>query len=330
MRIVRTVNEVYEECRAISYAVHGLVPEASLGLIFGESSAFKTFVALDYLLHRSYGMPWCGLETKKAIGCFVSAEGSAGVWKRIKAWHDARMMSFIDCPLRIVPRALALPEEIDLLARDFDEFKRQTGESFGDLAVDTFSQTFSGNENQADNVSGYFNVLRRRITQPHRCVTSVLHHTGRSGENPRGSYAFEANLDWRFKLERQGGERITTLTIEKQKDDLELPPLSFSLTRHEVGTDSSGHQLTSLSAAYIADPAKFAAAIAAAPDGLKKMLLDIAELGLPIKQARSTFYDQHDGHDDAKRKAWSRTLKILTETGLVATELGKLVRRNIT
>jgi hypothetical protein len=235
-------------------------------------------------------------------------------------------MNFKDCPLMIVPQSIVLPEQVDLLASDFIEFYRRTGENINDLTIDTFSQTFSGNENQADHVAGYFNALQRRITHPFKCTTNVIHHTGRNSENPRGSYTFEANIDFRFKIERGKSERMTTLTVEKQKDDLELPPLSFHLTRHQVGLDSDGDPITSLTPAYITDPAKFEAAIAESPHGAKKVLLDIAEIGLTVDQARRRFTDQHDGNEEAARKAWNRTRKTLTDLGLIAIEGGKLVR----
>jgi len=326
MGLMQRVVDVYEDAKSLTYAVKNLVPEAKIGLWYGDSQAYKTFVVLDYLLHRAYGMPWCGLKTKQAIGCFVSAEGASGVWKRIKAWHDVRSMNFKDCPLMIIPMALVLPDQINDLVADFRDFHKRTGENIGDLTIDTFSQTFSGNENQADNVAGYFNTLQRKITHPFRCTTNVIHHTGRSGENPRGSYTFEANIDFRFKIERGKSERLTTLTVEKQKDDLELPPLSFHLTRHQVGLDLDGEPITSLAPAYVSDPAKFEAAIADSPQGVKKVLLDIAELGLTVDQSRRQFMSRHEGNEQTSRRAWNRTLKSLIDYGLISIEGGKLVR----
>ena len=71
-------------------AVKGLIPEQSIGFIFGASQTFKSFIALDYALHRAYGMRWMGRKTRQAVPVYLAAEGGAGIMRRIEAWHLAR------------------------------------------------------------------------------------------------------------------------------------------------------------------------------------------------------------------------------------------------
>ena len=67
----------------MAWAVKGLVPAEGLGFIFGGSGAFKSFIALDYAMHRTYGMRWLGRKTAKATVVYLAAEGGAGLMRRI-------------------------------------------------------------------------------------------------------------------------------------------------------------------------------------------------------------------------------------------------------
>ena len=57
-------------------------PQQGLGFIYGASGTFKSFLALDYALHRAYGMKWMGRKTKQAVPVYLAAEGGAAALLR--------------------------------------------------------------------------------------------------------------------------------------------------------------------------------------------------------------------------------------------------------
>ena len=61
-------------------------------------------------------------------------------------------------------------------------------------AVDTLSQTFSGEENSAAEMSTYLRELGLWFRESWRCAVLVIHHSGHvATDRPRGSSAIRAN-----------------------------------------------------------------------------------------------------------------------------------------
>lgn len=83
----------------LAWAVKGIIPEKSIGFLFGPSGSYKSFVALDYAIHRCYGLDSMGKKTKHAVPVYVAAEGAVFLWKRIRAWHDCHSLDWRDCPI---------------------------------------------------------------------------------------------------------------------------------------------------------------------------------------------------------------------------------------
>jgi len=320
-RLLLSVPEIVERSQKQSWLVKYVIPEG-LGVLFGQSGTFKSFIALDLALHICYGMEWLGQKTVKAEVCYVSAEGGGGIARRIQAWHEARGMDWRNCPLKVV---------IDHIDPDTDYVRlRREIENLGGarlIILDTFSQLFGADENSAEAVSEFMRMLSRTLLKPLKATILLVHHVGHSdGDRPRGSSALTANVDFLFAVYRTKGERIAVLENVKQKDSDLWPPVNFHCSKVELGSDSDGDALSSLSAAHITDPAELVAAVQAAPTGHKALVLSIAELSLPVKEARSRFYDDHGGDSEAKRKAWNRCLAWAKAANLVSDDGGILHR----
>ena len=131
--LVMTVEDLDAKAGALTWAVKHLVPERGMGFIFGASGTFKSFLALDYALHRAYGMRWLGRKTKQAVPVYLAAEGGAGLIRRIKAWHMDRGMAWQDCPMRVVTVPLTLRTQASALRVAIE----QTGVEPGDLVIDS-------------------------------------------------------------------------------------------------------------------------------------------------------------------------------------------------
>ena len=79
VRLLMDVTALDARHQAQRWAVKGVVPSNAVGMIFGASGAFKSFIALDYALHRAYGMTWCGRRTAKGTPIYIAAEGARGL-----------------------------------------------------------------------------------------------------------------------------------------------------------------------------------------------------------------------------------------------------------
>lgn len=328
-RLVLTLAQLQERAAAVAWNCKGVIPAASIGMIFGASGTFKSFVALDYALHRAWGLPWLGRKTKQAPVVYLAAEGGAGVFRRIDAWHRSRALDWRKCPLFVVPVPLALRQD----AKHLRSAVQALGVMPGDVIVDTWSQVYDGDENAASDVAPFIRTLGAELRDPLGCTVTLIHHSGHAAtERPRGSSAMLANLDFVFGVFRDEQQLLCTVECAKQKDGDRLDPLIFTLARHVLGRDEDGDEISSLVARH-ADSAEAVLEVARAKrsSGLGMLMAAIGE-GAIEKEARDKFYaamdeagkgrkrGKTDESPDAKRKAFRRALSDACRLGVVIAE----------
>lgn len=306
--LVLTVEQLYTRAGASRWAVKGIVPECGLGFIFGASGTFKSFIALDYALHRAYGMAWMGRRTKQAVPVYLAAEGGAGLMRRIEAWHMARGMDWRRCPMRVVIVPLTLRTQARMLC----DAVRATGVMPGDLIIDTMSQTFTGNENSNDEVADFLRILGTDLRDALGCTVSVVHHSGHSAtERPRGASAIIANIDFALGVFRDEKEMLATVEFVKVKDSERPDQQAFDLAQQQLGHDSDGDPITSLVATHINNAANLLQAVtregSAGRGGRNSILLGLLQNGMTEKELRKAFYEAADIADpEARKKAFYR------------------------
>lgn len=319
--IVLDLRQLDARSAATRWAVKALVPEASLGMIFGASGTFKSFIALDYQLHRAWSLHWCGRKTRPGVPVFIAAEGGTGLIRRIKAWHIGRGLDWHQCTMRVVIVPLLLLRQAPALA----EAIVSAGVEPADIVVDTLSQTFEGNENAADEIAAYLRALRTHLVERFLCTVTVVHHSGHGAtERPRGSSAIQANVDFLLGVFRQGDDSmVSTVECLKLKDGERFKPLDFAMQAHQLGTDEDGEAITSLAASYV-DKAAAAKSLLAAADsaagGHRGALLSLVpELGsINERELRKAFYAlNEDMSQDARQRAFVRSMKWAIEAGLL-------------
>ena len=307
--LVLDINQLHQRASAVRWAVKGIIPEQGLGFIFGASGTFKSFLALDYALHRAYGMKWLGRRTKQAVPVYLAAEGGAGLMRRIIAWHKDRGMNWEDCPMRVVIMPLTLRTHAKTLA----DAIRATGVECGDLVIDTMSQTFTGNENSNDEVAEFLRVLGMDLRDALCCTVSVVHHSGHSAtERPRGASAIIANVDFAIGVFRDEKEMLATVEFVKIKDGERPSEETFSMVSIALGFDEDGDTITSLAARHMVDAEEIEAAMQsealAGRGGRNNLLLSLARTCTTEKELRKAFYEDVDlVAPDAKKHAFYRS-----------------------
>ncbi len=310
---------------SVTWAVKGMVPAASVGMLFGASGSFKSFIGLDYSCHRAWSLAWCGRRTKPGTPVFIAAEGGAGLIRRIKAWHQARQLDWRQCSLQVVIVPLLLLGQAEALAQAI----RLRGIEPSDIVVDTLSQTFDGNENAADEISGYLRSLRTHLAEPFGCTVTVIHHSGHSAtERPRGSSAIQANVDFLFGVFRQGDDSmVATLECHKIKDGERFKPVDFTLSTEQLGTDEDGDPITSLVATHVDNAGAVLAADQGKKEGHRAMLIRLVPAhGIDERELKKLFYSgMEDALPDTRLKSFVRSLNWALENGLLTKSMGYLM-----
>ena len=311
------VGQLEQASQSVRWLVKHVIPADSVGMFFGASGTFKSFVVLDLALHVAHGLPWLGRRTAQGPVLYIAAEGQAGMWPRVAAWHRARHKPLQGVPFYVVPQAVDLGVDA---WRVVDAAQAQ-GVTPALVVVDTLSQTFAGEENSAPEVSAYLRALGARFRALWGCAVAVIHHSGHNAtERPRGSSALRANLDWMHGLSRDDKEMLATLSCQKQKDGDLFDDATFSLAVQQVGTDEDGDRITSLVARHLSsreeEEEAQAAEQTAGRGGKRALLMTLARNGMKFTDLRKAFYEDCGlTAPDAQRQAFFRAMSAAKKAG---------------
>lgn len=202
----------------------------SVARMWGESGAFKSFMAVDFAASVGTGMDWHGKSVHQGLVIYLVAEGGAGIRKRVRAWeqHHGRKMTGV----KFLPRPVQVrsPEWAVLI-----EVCRRLNPVL--VVVDTQARVTVGvEENSATEMGVVLHLVDQLRTAGQACVL-LVHHSGLSGERGRGSTAIKGGMQTELGVSRSGKTLANirvTLKTTKQKDDEELEDLVFALERIEL------------------------------------------------------------------------------------------------
>lgn len=222
---------------APSWLVDDVLPNNSLGVIYGRPSDGKTFAALDMALCVATGRSWHGHPTEQRQVVYVAGEGASGVRTRVEAWEQYHRQQ--------AGKFFVVKEAVQLLdTRDVTELIQAIQvESLepGLLIIDTFARSFSGDENSAQEVGAAVSALAR-IQKAFGCTVMVVHHSGKGGgvkrAQERGSSALRGAMDVMIHVVKSG--TVVQVISDKQKDAEDFPMLSLTLHIQSLGVDALG------------------------------------------------------------------------------------------
>lgn len=306
-----------DESQAVRWLVKGALPAEAVGMLYGGSGTFKSFIALDAALHIAHGLTWMGRKTVKGPVIYIAAEGGSGLWPRIEAWHKARGLDWRSAQLHVVPAAIDLGAD----AWRVVDAAQMLGVVPVLVVVDTLSQTYSGEENSAQEMAAYLRELGTRFRSLWHCAVMLIHHSGHQAtERPRGSSAIRANLDFMLGVFRDEKEMMATLSCQKMKDASHFEDATFSLSVSDLGRDDDGDRVTSLVARHLSTSEDVSTAMEAegkaGRGGKNQLLLTLLQNGSKESDLRKAFYEQC-GLDSAdhRRQAYFRAMKWAKEKG---------------
>jgi len=251
--VLLSQSQLREKNKNVRWLVKGLVPEDSMGMIFGASGTYKSFIAIDLAMHMAHEMSWSNIKTKSGPVVYIAAEGGSGISRRLDAWcNQFGLVENENLQICTTPYLLTAQEE---MAHIKDAISKLP-ETPKLVVIDTLSQTFNGDENSSSDIGDYLRMINTEIRAAFNCTVIVVHHTGHSAaERPRGSSAITANLDFILGVFRPDPERpIARLSVHKMKDGDKVDDLYFEMTRSVLGHDEDGDEISSLVARHTVAP----------------------------------------------------------------------------
>jgi hypothetical protein len=223
----------------IDYLIKGLIETPTTGLIFGDSTAGKSFLAIALALSVSCKLPWLNRDTmKQGIVVYFAGEGRAGVQRRIAAWCRYYNITPPTDHLFISEKRIDFsPKSLKIVAEELRAIEARAGAPVRLCIVDTLARHMpsEGDENSAKDMGGFINACDW-LRDSFKCVLAIVHHTGKlNKEMSRGSSALKGAMDWEVRVMYKKGSR--GLEFTKQKESELPPPIGFQLCDVEIGTD---------------------------------------------------------------------------------------------
>lgn len=233
------------------YLVKGWLDRGASSVLYAESNAGKTFMALDLAMHVAAGMDWHGHRVPtgdKWAGpvVYVATEGGRGVHNRIEAMRrdNPALMAAAEADGRFLlmkePLDLCTSDDSQWLADALDTLPRRPSL----IVVDTLARAMgNGDENTAKDMGQIVRSIDhlRAVTGAH---VMLIHHSGKdASKGARGSGSLRAAVDTEIELTRADG--VIMAEARKQRDMPCEGVFAFTLKSVFLGFDEDGDAVTS-------------------------------------------------------------------------------------
>lgn len=346
------ISDLLSDIRPTDWLIHGFFESDSMSLLFGDPAAGKSFVAIDLAACIATGKDWHGHKTKQGAVIYIAGEGMNGISKRFKAWSIHNNTELNTAPLFVSKRSAQLSDEA--LAKEAADVVSGICSEHSItpalIVIDTLARNFgAADENSTRDMNAFISNVDSLLRIPYNACVLIVHHAGHGDKNRgRGSSALKGALDAEYSVVKhnrtsaiEGEIQTISLHSTKMKDAPPPQPKAFDLVAIHIGTCSgTGQDIGSAALSQSDyDPLKqqdIAAGIKGASntalDCLKALYTEhitkLINQGYPPTDARVTtdsWRDRFKGSaecfgksDDAVRKAFNRSKKLLSEKLIVS------------
>jgi|SRR5271170_5421425 len=207
------------------WLIPDLITTNAVGMIYGPSMTFKSFLAMDIGMSMASGIGTWKMQGVKPV-VYVAGEGPFAIArKRRPIWKVVRQVEG-EVPFYLVgamPHCVAM-DEIDA----FIDQVREAGVEPGLVIIDTLARFMGGLDEASAKDASTATIALERIKDQLGCSVLVLHHTGKdASRGARGSSAFLGNFDTQHEVVRAEGTYAVALHPRKQKDSELAQPWLF-------------------------------------------------------------------------------------------------------
>ena len=276
-----------------SWLVDDLLPREDITMMYGESGAGKSFLALDLSLAIARGVEWHGMATRRGAVCWIAAEAEGSMRGRLRAYAQKHLegLAFEDVPFYVLGAGVNLADkaQMDALAQAAEPFEPAL------CVVDTLAAASAGADENSFESIGVILDTCRHIHRTTGATVLLVHHAGKDvSKGARGHSSLKAAMHAELCVSRneEGGREMR---ISKLRDGVDGKRWLFTLQEMLIGLDDRDKPIMS---ACIAELAPIDSTAAVKGDGgghrrpkgvhealLWDVLLDLQPLdGKPIPQ----------------------------------------------
>lgn len=213
---VQWIDDYAAEVEDPTWLLPGVLPSQGVGMLYGASGSYKSFVALDWACCLAHGHPgqWGAPPVENDVLYFAGEAPIGTAKQRRPAWKEWAGVTSTG-RLAVFPRVPALSDHEGWagVKADIEEM----GMKPRLLIIDTLARLLAGlDENQVKDVTLATNFMED-LSRYYQCFVLFIHHTGKDeSQGARGSTAIFANVDTVLSTSRKGTG--TFLKARKHKD----------------------------------------------------------------------------------------------------------------
>ena len=242
MRFMPVPAHEFAVATQLRWIIKGVLPQAELAVMYGDSGSGKSFKALDMAAAVALGLEWRGCKVHQGSVVYIAAEGANGFRNRLRAYSHHHSVDLRDMPLHVIHAAPNLLEKTDAL-----DVAKAILHGVGRpslIIVDTLAQTMPGGNENAGEDMGRALAHCRGLHRATGALVLLVHHSGKdASKGARGWSGLRAAADVELEVLRAEDDRV--LTVTKQKDGDDGAEFGFRLETVLVDFDADGDEVTS-------------------------------------------------------------------------------------
>jgi hypothetical protein len=232
-RLVWLMDDYEAAATDPTWLLPGFLPSEGVGMLYGPSGSYKTFLALDMASCLSHGIPgqWGAPPLQQDVLYLAGEQPKAMSRKRRPAWREWQNQQGQPNRLHVVDHVPFFHDKDAWTALKLELGELSIRPSL--IIMDTLSRFMTGldesNTKEANMVVDFLEKLARY----YECFVLVIHHTGKDlSKGARGSSLYHANMD--VMLETRKKDNGTALHVKKQKE-IDEPDKPYLFQVKEVG-----------------------------------------------------------------------------------------------
>lgn len=208
-----------------TWLIKGIVPKSELVVLYGESTAGKSFVAIDMGMAIARGLDWVGRKTEQGRVVYIAAEGAGGFRNRLEAYGLHHGVDLAGIPFDVVADCPNLLSRDDAVAV---AKAAVVGGKVSVIVVDTFAQTTAGSNENAGEDMGKALAHCKGIHRATGATILLVSHMGKDlTKGIRGWSGVKAAADASIEITRE--DEVRTMRLDKVKDGEDGEAWGFKL-----------------------------------------------------------------------------------------------------
>jgi phage/plasmid primase-like uncharacterized protein len=210
-----SVHDLMASTTRADWVIKNLLERGSNTLLFGESGACKSLIAMDWAFCIGRGIPWHGHKTKKGTVVVIAGEGHRGLAMRMQALKQKYNMNPDNIYFSTKSVNLLDTDAVMRVASILD------GLGLDDppcaIFIDTMHRNMHGDENSSEDMAIFLSNMEL-LAKKYNAAIVPVHHSGHGDKGrARGSSAIKAGMDAEFCMTKKSKMEVT-LSCTKSKD----------------------------------------------------------------------------------------------------------------